>query len=254
MSFPYLDIQLLWEEMGHLNFNVYQKPGKLVKYLNTTSHHNKNHKAAVLSGIESCLALLITVTADNEHLSMSDIYPNKHESLSVAGQLKPDQKMISLHDILKDDSQSKPFRLEKQDLAINKQDSFFIVKYVHLSMNHMPINQIICHLRNEFQLKWLRPRVTFSQHSNLQEKLLGDLKQKLLCGITNANLGTRPCNCPNKYKVNKKCPYGGNKSSCCTAGTIFKIACKAQNCNCFYISKSLRYVKTRVQGHVGEVT
>jgi hypothetical protein len=89
---------------GHSNFNVYQKPGKLVKYLNTTSHHHKNHKAAVLSGVELCLALPTTVTADNEHLSMSDIYPDKHEALSVAGQLKSDQKMRSLHDILEDDS------------------------------------------------------------------------------------------------------------------------------------------------------
>jgi hypothetical protein len=45
------------------------------------------------------------VTADNEHdLNMLDIYPNKHEALSVAGQLKPDQKMRSLHDILEEDS------------------------------------------------------------------------------------------------------------------------------------------------------
>jgi hypothetical protein len=124
-----------------------------VKYLNTTSHHHKNHKAAVLSSVEVRLALSTTVTADNEHPSMSDIYPDKHEALSVAGQLKPDQKMRSSHDILKDNSQSKPFRLEKQDLTIDKQDSSFIVKYVHLDTNHMPINQTIHRLRNDFQLK-----------------------------------------------------------------------------------------------------
>jgi hypothetical protein len=67
--------------------------------------------------------------------------------------------MRSMHDNLEDDSQSKPFRLEKQDLAIDKQDFFFIVKYAHLGTNHMLINQIILHLRNEFQLKWLRLRV-----------------------------------------------------------------------------------------------
>jgi hypothetical protein len=44
------------------------------------------------------------VTADNKHLSMLDIYPDKHEALSVAGQFKPDQKMRLLHDILEDNS------------------------------------------------------------------------------------------------------------------------------------------------------
>jgi hypothetical protein len=56
-----------------------------VKYLDKTSHHHKNHKAAVLSGMELCLPLLTMVTTDNEHLSVSDIYPNKHEALLVAG-------------------------------------------------------------------------------------------------------------------------------------------------------------------------
>jgi hypothetical protein len=56
------------------------------------SHHYKNHKAVVISGNKLGLALLNTVTADNEHLSRSDNYPDKHEALSVAGQLKPDQR------------------------------------------------------------------------------------------------------------------------------------------------------------------
>jgi hypothetical protein len=101
-SFPYLDIQLAWSAMGQLIFNVYRKPGELEKYLNTTKHHHKNLKAAVLSGVELQLALLTMVTADNEHLSMSDIYPDKHEALSTSGQLKLNKKMRLLRDILDD--------------------------------------------------------------------------------------------------------------------------------------------------------
>jgi hypothetical protein len=129
------------------------------------------------------------------------------------------------------------------------------IKYAHLSNNHMPINQIICHLQNEFKLKWLRPRVIYhSRHSNLQEKLLGDLKQKLLWGIRNTNFGQWPCYCPKNYKVNGKCAYGSKQSTCRTAGIIYKITCTAPNCNCFYIGKSQRYVKTWIQEHIGEVT
>jgi hypothetical protein len=85
-----------------------------VKYLNKKSHHHKNHKSAVLSEVELQLALLTTVTADKQHLSMSDIYPSKHETLSISGQLKQNQKMRSLRDILDDESWSGPSRLEKQ--------------------------------------------------------------------------------------------------------------------------------------------
>ncbi len=118
----------------------------------------------------------------------------------------------------------------------------------------MPINQIIRRLRNEFKLKWLRLRVIYSWHSNLQEKLLGNLKWKLLWGVCDANFGQQPCNCPNKYKVNGKCTYGSKKSTFHTAGVIHKITCTAPNCNCFYIRKSQRYIKTRIQEHTGEVT
>jgi hypothetical protein len=63
---------------------------------------------------------------------MSDIYPDKHEALSISGQLKPKQKMRLLRDILDDESWSGPSRLEKQLHAIDKHDSFFIAAYAHL--------------------------------------------------------------------------------------------------------------------------
>ncbi len=90
-------------------------------------------------------------------------------------------------------------------------------------------------------------------HSNLQEKLLGDLKHKLLWDITDTDLGCHPCNCPRNHKVKGVCAYGGNGYSCQTAGTVYKITCKANGCDCFYIGKSQRCVKKQVQEHIGEV-
>jgi hypothetical protein len=94
-SFPYLDITISWNDEGRPHFNVYKKPGELVKYLNHNSHHHHSHKTAVLSGVELRLALLTMKTADNLNKSMSDIYPDKHEALTIAGQLKPGQKCIN---------------------------------------------------------------------------------------------------------------------------------------------------------------
>ncbi len=71
---------------------------------------------------------------------------------------------------------------------------------------------VIKNLRNAYQLKWLCPHVMYSRHTNLQERLLGDLKCKLLWGVVDADLGKRSCNCPNKFKVNGECTYGGNNS------------------------------------------
>ncbi len=77
-SLPYLDIQLSCNDAGNIKFNAYKKPGELIKYLNTNSHHHKNHKTAALQGVELRLALLTTVSDDNKTLSLSDIYPDKH--------------------------------------------------------------------------------------------------------------------------------------------------------------------------------
>ncbi len=188
--FPYLDIQLSWNKKYKLNFKVYKKPNKLVKYLNSHSHHHHHHNTAVLSGVELCLALLTSLIPTNINLSMSDIYPDKHEALCIAGQLKHGQKMRSLSEILSNESTLAPSQLEKQSRAINLWDTFFILKYANLGKSHQPIHQLIKLLRNSYNLKWLRPRVVYSRHTNLQECLLDDLKKKLLMGIKDAGYGT----------------------------------------------------------------
>ncbi len=66
-------------------------------------------------------------------------------------------------------------------------------------------------------------------------------------------MGKCPCNCPTKFKVNGVCAYGGD-DSCRTSGTVYKISCLSNGCNCFYIGKSQGYVKKRFQEHIGEVT
>jgi hypothetical protein len=143
---------------------------------------------------------------------MSDIYPDKHEALHIAGQLKLGQKMCTLSKILSGKFTSGPSWLGKQSCAIDPQDTFFIVKYASLGKSYPPIHQLIKHLRNLYNLKWLRPRVVYSRHTNLQERLLGDLKRKLLMGIKDADYDTQPCNCPRQYLINGECAFGGNES------------------------------------------
>ncbi len=224
-----------------------------MKYLNTHSHHYRHHKSAVLSGVELWLALLTTMTPENADLSISTTYPDKHKALQTAGQLTENQEMQTLRAVLEDESWSGPLWLERKSCRIDHRDTLFITKYANLGPNTRPINQVIKKPRNQYNLRWLRPRVVYSRHTNLNEKLLGDLKQKLLIEIVDADLGQPPCNCPAKFKVNGACAFGGDES-CCTAGVVYKVSCCAsQSCNCFYIGKLQRYVKKRIQEHIGKV-
>jgi hypothetical protein len=52
-SFPYLDFNLLWNKENNLLFSAHKKPGKLVKYLNSDSHHHWHHNTTV-SLVSSC--------------------------------------------------------------------------------------------------------------------------------------------------------------------------------------------------------
>ncbi len=113
--------------------------------------------------------------------------------------------------------------------------------------------KVIKNLRNLYKLKWLCPPIVVSHRANLQEKLLRDLRRKVLWGVVDADFGLCPCNCPRKYKVSGECTYGGKHFSCHTAKNVYKILCNANNCNCFYIVKSQRYIKTCTQEHIGEV-
>jgi hypothetical protein len=87
-SFPYLDIRLLWNNASKIKSNLYKKPGKLIKYLNTGSHHHKNQKTAVLQGVELWLAILTAVLDDNKNISLLDIYPDNFKALSTASHIK----------------------------------------------------------------------------------------------------------------------------------------------------------------------
>ncbi len=132
MAFPYLDINLLWSELQQLTFSVHRNPGELVKYLNCDSHHHQKHKTAVLSGVELRLTLLTTRTPQNSNMSLLDLYPNKHDALRLAGQLKPDGKMRTLSAVLDDETSSGPARLARKSHEVDKRDSFLVIKYANL--------------------------------------------------------------------------------------------------------------------------
>lgn len=81
--------------------------------------------------------------------------------------------MRALGVVLLGDAEQRPICVAKRDRAINKHDSLFIVKFENLG-NNMPLDPLIRRLRNEFKLNGSALGLSIA-HSNLQEKLLGDL-------------------------------------------------------------------------------
>ena len=100
-----------WNEENKILFNVYKKPGKLVKYLNTDSHYHHHHKTAFLADVELRLALLTTTTPTNVNLSLSDIYPDKHEAFQTAWQIRAGENMRTIQAVIDEESRSR----QKQD-------------------------------------------------------------------------------------------------------------------------------------------
>ncbi len=101
--------------------------------------------------------ILTTRIPANKDLSLSKIYPDKHDALQLTGQIKFGQKMRALKAVLNNKLSSGPVRIENKLQAIDKRDSLLVEKYANLRSNLRPMKQIIKHLRNEYRLKWLHP-------------------------------------------------------------------------------------------------
>ena len=99
-SFPYLDMQMKFDENQELCFGVYTKPGFQSKYLNVNSCHPSNCKKAIVKGVSIRLSGLTTRKAHNENKSLSHHYPNFHANLKKAGHLRDDAQLPKLSTIL----------------------------------------------------------------------------------------------------------------------------------------------------------
>ena len=83
--FPYLDIEMRWDENDDLKFGIYMKENQVIKYLNAGSQHTKSCFKAIPSGVFKRLTKLTTITNESKNLTMDKIYPIHAEALSKAG-------------------------------------------------------------------------------------------------------------------------------------------------------------------------
>ena len=248
-AFPYLDMEMRFNENKKLCFGVHTKPGFQTKYLDINSHHASAQKKALVRGVSIRLAGLTTRTADNQHVSLSTSNPKNHAALKAAGHLRgKDAQLPKLSTILDSRTREKAeAEMKKTEWNKDAKRTIFIIKKYEGKWR-TPIHVTLKKLREKYGLKWFRYRILSSRHSNLKEKLLGDLSRKVMRGVEDfeyvKKIRRGKCTCVRTHKPNGECMY---KEECETKAVIYKITCKC--CDSFYIGKTARSLKQRCQEH-----
>jgi hypothetical protein len=101
-TFPYLDMEMSYDDDQSLCFGVFTKPGFQSKYLNIGSHHPIACKKALVRGASIRQASLTTRTASNENESLSEMYPVLTTALKKAGYLSGASQLPKLGPLLDD--------------------------------------------------------------------------------------------------------------------------------------------------------
>ena len=84
-TYPYLDLEFLWNTDGELEYQVHRKPNQQLKYLNKGSTRTNATFNAILSGIFYRLAKLTSRTKKNAKMKIEEIYQGHSKALSNAG-------------------------------------------------------------------------------------------------------------------------------------------------------------------------
>ena len=83
--FPYLDMEMRWNEKEELRFQVHMKPNQKLKYLNNDSTHTQVTFKAILNGVLGRLNKLTSRTKELENVPIDKIYPHHAKALQIAG-------------------------------------------------------------------------------------------------------------------------------------------------------------------------
>ena len=84
-TFPYLDLEFLWNVDGELQYQVYQKSNQKLQYMNKVITHTNVTFNAISSGIFNRLAKLASGTKKNSQTKIDGRYQGHAKALSKAG-------------------------------------------------------------------------------------------------------------------------------------------------------------------------
>jgi len=250
--FPYLDMEMYWDNLDRLKFQVHLKPNQVLKYLNSDSTHLPSVFRAIPSGVLSRLEKLTSKSKELDNITIDKIYPLHAEALKIA-KLAP-KKFPTFLEL--ETLRTKLTKLEKEKEKEKKKSkrsrqTFFCIGVSQSSIrkdNHPPFHETITRLRNKYNLKWLRVSISYHKFPNLGQQFQSDLTSKLQKDLKSEDFMDRPCNCTRTSKVNGECLY---KRNCRKSIVVYKAECKI--CKMAYYGNTQQQLKKRTNQHLTDV-
>jgi hypothetical protein len=88
ICFPFLDMELSWNEKRELSFGVHLKLNQQLKYLNKGSAHTKDCFLAITNGVCKWVTKLTSIDESNENKRLDEVYPLHFQALLHADLLQ----------------------------------------------------------------------------------------------------------------------------------------------------------------------
>ena len=157
----------------------------------------------------TCLEKLTTRSSENENTTIDVLYPNHADALrkyhlapktfpTLGTLINTREEQLRYKEILDEE--------HKEGMNTRSRQTFFCIGFSNIWTT--PISLSLKILRNEHELKWLRPSMSFHKLSNLRDKFTSDVTTKLMRGIKDLEEIDRPCNCNHtSLKADSTCLY-----------------------------------------------
>jgi hypothetical protein len=239
--FPYLDMELFWDEEDSLKFRVHLKPNQQLKYLNSDSTHNKACFKAMPTGVATRLAKLTSLHPSNRDTPLDALYPHHFQKLQLAGLIKTNILTLSQEFNKYLDANTDQSRTNKQ---LRQRDR---ARTIYFCVGHSrawttPIHKIIKEAKAALNLTWLRVPMSYHRFPNLREYFQRDLHTKLISGIQSLDFENLPCNC-RKENSQDTCKYN---NMCRHSLIVYKVECK--NTGKIYIGNTQEHASEDLWG------
>ena len=238
-TFPFLDMELYWNQDQDLRFRVHLKPNQQLMYLNRGSTHTRCCYKAIQKGVFGRLGKLTSVDGDNASKRLSDLYPDHFTALERAKVIRGTVPTLKQQH-QEDTPQAYNARKLKQLQRDKDRTIYFCVG--HSDAWAKPIHHVIKELKQQFGIKWLRVSMSYHRFPNLRELFQKDLNKKMNVGICSKDFQALECNCRGG-----QCGYN---NVCRTPIVVYKVECKMTNK--VYIGSTQQHFKTRMQHHYAE--
>eukprot|EP00957_Ditylum_brightwellii_P105117 8012571-Ditylum_brightwellii.AAC.1 len=113
-AFPFLDMNMMWDDQGFLQFRVYHKEWQAIKYVECSSCHRPCTFNSITPRVYLPLGRLTSKTVENGEKQLDKIYPEDAEAL-LAADLEP-VEFLTLDKIWEKEALTGSYRKQKYQI------------------------------------------------------------------------------------------------------------------------------------------